>query len=107
MYPAYRPCGRVLSIFYEDVQVTGRFGFLHSFGQDRLSANETETGSHTDLKAEIRYRLPDAAAGAAAYEIAIIGENLLDHDMRTHSSFKKNDVLQPGRNVRLVMTARF
>ncbi len=105
--PRIPPMRAGAGIFYEDVQVWGRFGFLHSFGQDRLSANETETGSHTDLKAEIRYRLPDAASGAAAYEIAIIGENLLDHDMRTHSSFKKNDVLQPGRNVRLVMTARF
>lgn len=105
--PRIPPMRAGAGVFYEDVQLSGRFGFLHAFKQDRLSANETETGSYTDLKAELRYRLPEGLPGASAYEIAIVGENLLDHDIRTHSSFKKNDVLQPGRNVRLVATARF
>jgi iron complex outermembrane receptor protein len=105
--PRIPPMRAGAGVFYEDVQLSGRLGFLHAFAQDRLSPNETETGSYTDLKAELRYRLPEGLPGAAAYEIAIVGENLLDHDIRTHSSFKKNDVLQPGRNVRLVATARF
>lgn len=105
--PRIPPMRAGAGVFYEDVQLSGRLGFLHAFAQDRLSPNETETGSYTDLKAELRYRLPDGLPGASAYEIAIVGENLLDHDIRTHSSFKKNDVLQPGRNIRLVATARF
>ena len=105
--PRIPPMRAGAGIFYEDVQFSGRLGFLHAFEQDRLSPNETETGSYTDLKAELRYRLPEDLPGASAYEIAIVGENLLNHDIRTHSSFKKNDVLQPGRNVRLVATARF
>ncbi|MDX5367651.1 MAG: TonB-dependent receptor, partial [Alphaproteobacteria bacterium] len=105
--PRIPPMRAGAGVFYEDMQLSGRFGFLHAFAQDRLSPNETETGSYTDLKAELRYRLPEGLPGASAYEIAIVGENLLDHDIRTHSSFKKNDVLQPGRNIRLVATARF
>jgi iron complex outermembrane receptor protein len=29
------------------------------------------------------------------------GENLLDEDVRNHVSFKKDEVLLPGRNIRL------
>lgn len=105
--PRIPPMRAGAGLFYAGEQVTGRLGFLHAFKQDRLSPNETETGSYTDLKAELRYRLPESVSGGNTYEIAIVGENLLDADIRTHSSFKKNDVLQPGRNVRLVATARF
>lgn len=105
--PRIPPMRAGAGLFYAGEQVTGRLGFLHAFKQDRLSPNETETGSYTDLKAELRYRLPESVSGGSTYEIAIVGENLLDADIRTHSSFKKNDVLQPGRNVRLVATARF
>src|SRR5690606_7028082 len=94
-------------LFYEDAQISGRFGFLHAFAQDRLSANETETGGYTDLRAELRYRFIAPFTGAEAVELAIVGENLLDEDIRIHSSFKKNDLLQPGRDIRLVATARF
>ena len=33
--------------------------------------------------------------------IGLKGENLLDQDIRDSTSFKKDEVLQPGANVRL------
>ena len=105
--PRIPPMRAGAGLFYEDAQISGRFGFLHAFAQDRLSANETETGGYTDLRAELRYRFIAPFTGAEAVELAIVGENLLDEDIRIHSSFKKNDVLQPGRDIRLVATARF
>ena len=105
--PRIPPMRAGAGVFYAGEAVSGRLGFLHAFAQDRLDANETETGSYTNLKAELRYRVPASMTGTTAVELALVGENLLDHDIRHHSSFKKNDVLQPGRNVRLVATARF
>ena len=32
--------------------------------------------------------------------IGLKGENLLDDDVRNHVSFKKDEVLQPGRTIR-------
>ncbi|ABS63482.1 TonB-dependent receptor [Parvibaculum lavamentivorans DS-1] len=105
--PRIPPMRAGAGVFYADETVAGEFGFLHAFEQDRISANETETGSYTNLKGEIRYLVPSVMGGNAALEFALVGENLLDEDIRNHVSFKKNDVLQPGRNVRLVVTARF
>lgn len=103
--PRIPPMRAGAGIFYADEQLSGEFGFLHAFEQDRLSANETETGSYTNLKGEVRYLIP--SEGNTSLELALVGENLLDEDIRNHVSFKKNDVLQPGRNVRVVLTARF
>ncbi|MEP2827734.1 TonB-dependent receptor [Parvibaculum sp.] len=105
--PRIPPMRAGAGVFYADEQLSGRLGFLHAFKQDRLSTGETETGSYTDLKGEIRYMLPERFAGGQKIELALVGENLLDADIRNHVSFKKNDVLQPGRNVRFVVTARF
>lgn len=105
--PRIPPMRAGAGVFYADERLSGDFGFLHAFEQDRLSANETETGSYTNLKGELRYLVPAVMGGNAALELALVGENLLDEDIRNHVSFKKNDVLQPGRNVRVVVTARF
>jgi iron complex outermembrane receptor protein len=37
----------------------------------------------------------------------ITGNNLLNEDIRNSASFKKDEVLLPGRNFRLFATARF
>ena len=105
--PRIPPMRAGAGVFYAGEEVSARFGFLHAFEQDRISANETETGSYTDLKGEIRYLLPASMAGGQKVELALVGENLLDADIRNHSSFKKANVLEPGRNVRFVVTARF
>ncbi|MEX1152738.1 TonB-dependent receptor [Parvibaculum sp.] len=105
--PRIPPMRAGAGVFYAGEALSGKLGFLHAFAQDRLDANEVETGSYTNLKAELRYLVPPSMTGNQPVELALVGENLLDHDIRHHSSFKKNEVLQPGRNVRLVATARF
>jgi iron complex outermembrane receptor protein len=39
--------------------------------------------------------------------LGVAGTNLLNDDMRNHASFKKDEVLLPGRNVRFYTTVRF
>ena len=82
-------------------------GFLHAFKQDKLGVNETETGEYTDVSAEFGYTLPTQMTGGGHVKISVIGQNLLDADIRNHVSFKKNDVLLPGRNFRLVASVDF
>ena len=105
--PRIPPLRAGAGVFYAGERVSGRLGFLHAFKQDDLGTAETETGSYTNVNAELRYLVPAAMTGNRPVELALIGENLLDHDIRVHSSFKKNTVLQPGRNVRFAVTARF
>ena len=61
------------------------------------------TKGYTLLNADLAYTLKlDPLAGAATeMTVGLKGENLLDDDVRNHVSFKKDEVLQPGRTVRL------
>lgn len=94
-------------VYYEDDTLTGRIGFLHAFRQNDIGAFETETDGYTLLNAELHYLLPEQMTGDTPVELSIKGENLLNDDVRNHVSFKKNGMLLPGRNVRLVIAARF
>ncbi len=85
-----------------------RVGLLHAFAQTKLALNETPTQGYDLLKAELSYRLtlPPGSTLTDA-RIGIVGTNLLDDDVRNHSSFRKDEVLMPGRSVRLFATASF
>ena len=80
-----------------------RLGFLHAFDQDRIGDNETPTKGYTLLNADLAYTFKLDTQGALVPEmtIGLKGENLLDDDVRNHVSFRKDEVLQPGRTIRL------
>ena len=94
-------------VYLEADRFMAKAGFLHAFKQDKLGPNETETAGYTNVSAVFRYTLPEQMTGGASVKISVIGQNLLDADIRNHVSFKKNDVLLPGRNFRLVASVDF
>lgn len=95
-------------IYYRDAHWYARAGVLHAFEQDRIATIETSTDGYTLVSAELSYTTKLDASGPVQPEftIGIKGENLADDDVRNHSSFKKDDVLQPGASVRLFGTLR-
>ena len=76
---------------------------MHAFDQTRIGASETPTEGYTLLNADLAYTFRlDAQAGLVPeMTIGLKGENLLDDDVRNHVSFKKGEVLEPGRTIRL------
>ena len=90
-------------IYYRDINWFARVGFLHAFNQNRIGENETPTDGYTLLNADLAYTFKLDGQGGVIPEmtIGLKGENLLDEDVRNHVSFLKDDVLQPGRAVRL------
>lgn len=90
-------------LYYRDVNWYARMGFLHAFDQNRIGENETPTEGYTLLNADLSYtfKLNTDAGLVPEMIIGLKGENLLDDDVRNHVSFKKDEVLQPGRTVRL------
>lgn len=95
-------------LFYRDANWFARAGVLHAFDQDDIGVNETETGSYTLVSAEVSYtaELAPNAFGAPEFTIGLKGENLADDKVRNHASFTKDEVLQPGANVRLFGTLK-
>ena len=90
-------------LYYQDSHWFLRAGVLHAFEQDRIALNETPTNGYTLVSAEISYTTKLEASGGVVPEftIGLKGENLADDDVRNHSSFKKDEVLQPGASARL------
>jgi iron complex outermembrane recepter protein len=96
-------------LYYKDSHWFMRAGVLHAFDQDRIALNETPTDGYTLVSAEISYtsKLESLGTMVPEFTVGLKGENLADDDVRIHSSFKKDDVLQPGANARLFGSIKF
>ena len=86
-----------------------RINLLHAFAHTETAPYETFTPGFNDLRAEVSYTRPvdRAAYGFSEFTVGVRGTNLLNDDIRNSASFKKDEILLPGRNVRLFLSARF
>jgi iron complex outermembrane receptor protein len=86
-----------------------RLGLLHAFAQNNTADFETPTPGYNLLKAEIVHtrKLLPAPTGPREVSLGIVGNNLLNEDIRNSVSFKKDEVLLPGLNVRFFASVRF
>lgn len=61
--------------------------------QTRTGENETETDGYTLLETYVEYKIP---TGAGNWAVFAKGNNLLDEDIRDHTSFTKDSAPAPG-----------
>jgi iron complex outermembrane receptor protein len=89
-------------VFWRNENWLVRVNFLHAFPQNKIAmAGETPTGSYELLRAELSYRHLFMENGKQRELVAgLVGDNLLNEDLRNHVSFKKDEVVMPGRSVR-------
>jgi iron complex outermembrane receptor protein len=90
-------------IYYRDTKWLARVNLLHAFRQDEFATFDTPTPGYNLLNAELSYttKLDRQAGLVPEITVGIKGENLLNDDIRNSVSYKKDEVLQPGVNVRL------
>ena len=74
----------------------GQLEFYRVQRQDDLADYETETGGYNMLGASLGYH---GSLGQTDYLLYLRGDNLLDAKAREHTSFIKDEVLLPGRNL--------
>ncbi|MGM4915627.1 TonB-dependent receptor domain-containing protein [Tardiphaga sp. 813_E8_N1_3] len=96
-------------VWWRSAEWYARLGVLHAFTQNDIALNETSTAGYNLLKAEVSYTHTFAKVDGGLRDITfgVTGDNLLDEQVRNHISFKKAEVLQPGRGVRLFTSMRF
>lgn len=100
-------------IYYRDANWLARLFALHAFDQDKVAgddAKDTPTDGYTMLNADLSYTFalqPELGRISPQMTIGLRGENLLDEEIRNHVSFKKDEVLQPGRTIRLYGVVRY
>lgn len=79
--------------------------YLHAFDHNRTADNETSTKGYDSLNARIAYTAP--LGSDLGLTLAVVASNLLDSNMRNAASFKKDEVLLPGRTARLMAILTF
>ncbi|MPZ37000.1 MAG: TonB-dependent receptor [Rhizobiales bacterium] len=96
-------------VYWRDANWFARVNLLHAFDQDNIATTgETPTAGYNLLKAELVYTTPlrPNDFGARLLTVGIVGNNLLNEDIRNHVSFRKDEVLMPGRGVRFFATLK-
>ncbi len=97
-------------LLWRDAHWLARINLLHAFAQNAIAATgETPTKGYDLLKAELSYRMVFGPQDPLGKEmtVGLSGNNLLDADMRNSVSFRKNEVLLPGANLRFFVNILF
>ena len=100
--PADRLGIRLEQAFSE--RLGGQLELIRVQRQDDIAAYESKTSGHNLLGAGLSYC---GRLDATDYLVYLKGDNLLDEKVRQHTSFIKDDVLQPGRNLTLGVRLAF
>jgi len=102
--PRIPPRSLTLGLEAENAAWTGRLETVSVDEQDRLAPFETATDGYTFLNASLAFR---PGGEDSAWSIRLDGRNLTDELGRVHSSFLKDELPLPGRNVRLTVLTEF
>lgn len=97
-------------LFWRDANWLARVNLLHAFAQhDIAPIGETPTPGYNLLKAEISYKTKLDASwfGAREMLIGLVGNNLLNENIRNSVSYNKDEVLMPGIGVRAFANLKF
>jgi iron complex outermembrane receptor protein len=97
-------------VYYRDADWFARINLLHAFAQNDIAPiAETPTPGYNLLKAEVSYRtkLHQSWFGAREMYVGLVGNNLLNENIRNAVSFNKDQVLLPGIGVRAFANFKF
>jgi iron complex outermembrane receptor protein len=94
--------------YYRDDQWLARIGMIHAFAQNLIAPYETTTAGYDNLRTELAFRQQlSPGLGFEEIRFGIVGDNLLNDEIRNSASFKKNEILLPGRGFRAHLALRF
>src|SRR5712671_5136803 len=97
-------------VFWRDTNWFMRVNLLHAFAQNDIAViGETPTAGYNLLKAEISYKtkLDPSRFGAREMFVGLVGDNLLNENIRNSVSYTKDEVLMPGLGVRAFANFKF
>ena len=97
-------------VYWRDTNWFARINLLHAFAQNDIAPiGETPTPGYNLLKAEVSYKtkLDPSWFGAREMTVGLVGNNLLNENIRNHVSYTKDQVLMPGIGVRAFANLKF
>ena len=99
-----------VGFFYRDANWLARVNLLHAFAQIDIGGIETSTPGYNRLKAEVSYTTKlakDSWLGPREFTFGLVGDNLLNENIRNSVSYSKDEVLLPGIGVRMFANVKY
>lgn len=96
--------------YWRDANWLMKVNLLHAFAQNDIAViGETPTAGYNLLKAEISYKttLSNSWFGAREMMVGLVGNNLLNENIRNSVSYNKDEVLMQGIGVRAFANLKF
>ena len=102
--PRIPPWRLGVGLAWQAVRYDASIRLRYSGQQDHPGAFDTPTPGFANLDAQFGWRPWGEEKGI---ELALVGRNLTDRVQRNAAAFNKDEILLPGRDVRLMVRARF
>ncbi|MDO9151791.1 MAG: TonB-dependent receptor [Methylotenera sp.] len=93
--PRIAPLRIGAGLHYQHNSIGARLDVLKAFGQDRTAENELKTDGYTNVSALVSYKLPTKLN----LELFAKANNLLNQEIREHTSFLKDISMQGQRSI--------
>jgi iron complex outermembrane receptor protein len=96
-------------LYWGDGNWAARANYLHAFAQNQVSAFEATTPGYNLLNVQLSYNRTFGFVGnnPVGLTVGVTGTNLLDENIRNSASFKAQQVVLPGRNLRAFVKLTF
>lgn len=97
-------------VYFRNAEWFARVSLLHAFPQNHIAPiGETPTKGYNLLKAEVSYtqELRNNPTGIRKFTVGLVGNNLLNENIRNHVSYSKDVVLLPGADVRAFASIKY
>jgi len=102
--PRIPPYHVAMGLHWDGASFDGGLMVRYSAAQNDVAVAETPTDSFTSVDAHFGWRPMRERPG---FELALVGRNLTDTVQRNAVALNKDDVVLPGRDVRVVVRAMF
>ncbi|MGR4863601.1 TonB-dependent receptor [Caulobacter sp. LARHSG274] len=89
---------------WDNGAIDASFLVLAVSSQDHVGVADLATDGYTSVDAQVRWKPFKAKPGIG---LTLVGHNLADETIRNATALNKDSVLMPGRDVRLVLSAKF
>jgi len=86
-----------------------RLNYLHAFNQNDYAQYDTFTAGYDLLKLQIEHRQwwKNTPWGPVEVATGLVGDNLLNANIRNSVQFHKDEILLPGRNFKLFLNVKY
>jgi iron complex outermembrane receptor protein len=97
-------------VYFRSAEWLARVSLLHAFAQNDIALiGETPTEGYNLLKVEVSHTkvFRNDTFGRKEVTVGVVGNNLLNEDIRNSVSYTKDQVLMPGAGVRVFANVKY